>query len=151
MGYIFQLTHSFKIFHPGLIVEYFFQIAILFCVSAVFALSPLKPETKASLTLNIYGPNSDGSYSYNYETGNGIHVQEEGQIVKTENGEEDIVHVQGSFSYPNPDGKSVALSYVADEDGFQPKGDHLPTTPEVPSGILKALEYIAQHPEEDNL
>lgn len=119
----------------------------------MFALSALKPQTteKINLTLNIYGPNADGSYNYNYETRNGIHVEEEGQFVKIENGEEDAVHVQGSFSYPDPDGKFVALSYVADENGFQPKGDHLPTTPAVPIGILKALEYIAQHPEEDNL
>lgn len=146
-------THLFIIFHPGLIVEYFFQIAILICASAVFALPVQKPQTteKLNLTLNIIGPNPDGSYSYNYETGNGIHVQEEGEIVKIENGKEEAVHVHGSFSYPDPDGKSIALSYVADENGFQPKGDHLPTTPKIPSDILKALEYIAQHPEEDNL
>ncbi|KMR04588.1 larval cuticle protein lcp-17-like protein [Lasius niger] len=128
--------------------------AVLFCVSAVFALPVLKPHQDTqipNLALHIYGPSKDGSYSYNYETGNGIQAGEEGKLVKIENGKEDSLHVEGFFSYPDADGKPIALSYVADENGFQPQGEHLPTAPPVPSGILKALEYIALHPEEDTL
>ncbi|KAL6436046.1 hypothetical protein ACFW04_005687 [Cataglyphis niger] len=128
-------------------------IVILCCVSAVFALPVLESHDTQipNLALHISGPSPDGSYNYNYETGNGIQAQEQGQLVKTKNGKEDALYVQGSFSYPDPDGRPVALSYVADENGFQPTGDHLPTVPPIPSAILKALEYIAQHPEEDNL
>ncbi|XP_029162579.1 endocuticle structural glycoprotein SgAbd-4-like [Nylanderia fulva] len=126
--------------------------AILFCASAVFAL-PVQQQTTPipNLAFSIYGPNPDGTYSYNYETGNGIQAREEGQLVKTADGKDEALLVQGSFSYPDPDGRLVALSYVADENGFHPAGEHLPVGPPVPSAILKALEYIALHPEEDNL
>lgn len=121
-------------------------------MSAVFALS-FRPGTTPipNLALHIYGPDADGSYSYNYETGNGIQAREEGQLVKTADDKEDALRVQGSFSYPDPKNRPIALSYVADENGFQPAGEHLPIAPPVPSEILRALEYIALHPEEDNL
>ncbi|XP_014473814.1 PREDICTED: endocuticle structural glycoprotein SgAbd-2-like [Dinoponera quadriceps] len=127
----------------------------LLCVFAVvaFAAPPArqsKDEPIAILAYNFDGPYPDGSYSYSYSTGNGIQAQEQGQLAKITN-DEDALRVQGSFSYVDADGNPIALSYVADENGFQPKGDHLPTPPPVPADILKALEYIAAHPEEDNL
>ncbi|XP_076175502.1 cuticular protein 21 [Ptiloglossa arizonensis] len=94
------------------------------------------------------GPNPDGSYVFSYETGNGIKAEEHGELKKV-NETNSVIVVQGSYSYPASDGVSVALSYVADENGFQPKGDHLPTPHPIPAGILKALEYIAAHPEQD--
>ena len=39
---------------------------------------------------------------------------------------------RGSYSYTAPDGTPVALSWIADENGFQAKGDHLPTPPPLP-------------------
>lgn len=102
------------------------------------------------LASHLDGPNPDGSYSYNYQTGNGIQAQEQGQLVKIAK-DEDAIRVQGSFSYSDADGNPVSLSYTADENGFHPQGEHLPTAPPFPEAILRALEYIAQHPEEDNL
>lgn len=64
--------------------------------------------------------------------------------------DEDANRVQGAFSYPDINGNPISLSYTADENGFHPQGEHLPTAPPVPEAILRALEYIAQHPEEDN-
>lgn len=29
---------------------------------------------------------------------------------------------KGSFSYISPEGENIALSYIADENGFQPTG-----------------------------
>lgn len=95
------------------------------------------------------GPNADGSYVFTYETGNGIKVEEHGQL-KQVNDTNSVVVVQGSFTYPNAEGSPVALTYVADENGFQPQGEHLPTPHPIPAAILKALEYIAAHPEQDS-
>jgi len=93
------------------------------------------------------GPNPDGSYNYNYETGNGIQAQEEGHLnnVGTDN---EVVVVRGSFSYTDSEGQVYKISYVADENGFQPEGTHLPTPHPLPPQIQKALQYIAEHPEE---
>lgn len=70
--------------------------------------------------------NPDGSYAYEYETGNGIRVQESGVGGK---------QVQGSVSYTGDDGQPIQFSYVADENGFQPTGSHLPTPPPIPEAI----------------
>ncbi|KAJ8939990.1 hypothetical protein NQ314_010930 [Rhamnusium bicolor] len=71
----------------------------------------------------------DGTYHSSYETGNGI-ISEEHGVLKNP-GVEDLEaeEVSGSFSYPSPDGTVIRLSYVANENGFQPTGDHLPVAP----------------------
>ncbi|XP_023312622.1 endocuticle structural glycoprotein SgAbd-2-like, partial [Anoplophora glabripennis] len=71
----------------------------------------------------------DGSYHSSYETGNGIVVNEEGVLKNpgVENLEAEEVH--GSFSYTSPEGQHIYLTYLANENGFQPSGDHLPVAP----------------------
>ncbi|KYN41853.1 Larval cuticle protein LCP-17, partial [Trachymyrmex septentrionalis] len=95
------------------------------------------------------GPNPDGSYNYNYETGNGIQVQEEGHLNNVGTDSE-ALEAHGSFSYTGPEGQTYQISYVANENGFQAEGAHLPTAPPVPPQILRALQYIAEHPEQEN-
>lgn len=50
---------------------------------------------------------------------------------------------EGSFSYSSPEGESISLTYIADENGFQPQGDHLPTPPPIPIEIQEALDKLA--------
>lgn len=73
-----------------------------------------------------------------FETENRISQQETGQLKN-----EDTNSVQGSYSFVGPDGVTYTINYVADENGFQPIGEHLPTAPPVPAEILKALEQNA--------
>ena len=56
----------------------------------------------------------------------------------------------GSYSYTAADGTPVLITFVADENGFQPEGDALPTpvptqypTPEVPSTEAAAASAVA--------
>jgi len=81
--------------------------------------------------------NEDGSYNYEYGTSNNIQAQESGV---------GGAYAAGSYSYTAPDGEPINLEYTADENGYQPRGDHLPTPPPIPDYILKALEYIEKHP-----
>lgn len=80
-------------------------------------------------------------FYYSYETGNGISVAENGQLKP--GGPEGIQTVYGSFSYPGEDGKLITVTYTADENGFVPKGSHLPTPPPIPAEILQSLEQNA--------
>lgn len=45
------------------------------------------------------------------------------------NEETEAMEAQGSYSYTAPDGTKISLQYIANEDGFQPVGEHLPTPP----------------------
>ncbi|XP_053692231.1 pupal cuticle protein 36a-like [Sabethes cyaneus] len=89
--------------------------------------------------------NGDGSYKFSYETANGIKAQEQGDV-KNKGSENEIQTVQGSYSYTSPEGQVITLTYVADENGFQPQGDHLPTPPPIPEEVLKAQQaHAAAH------
>ncbi|XP_050302914.1 endocuticle structural glycoprotein SgAbd-2-like [Anthonomus grandis grandis] len=95
----------------------------------------------------------DGTFSHSYQTGNGISVNEQGRP-KGAGKDGDIEEVQGTFQYTAPDGTPIQLQYIADENGFQPSGAHLPISPEappIPLAIQRALEWNARHPEEDKL
>lgn len=80
----------------------------------------------------------DGNYRFSYETGNGIKAQEEG-TVKNKGSENEIPSVMGTYTYTAPDGQVIEVAYTADENGFQPSGDLLPTPPPIPDAIAKAL------------
>ena len=77
--------------------------------------------------------NHDGSYNYAFETGNGISAHEEGYVKNAGVKDGEIQVQQGYFSYTSPEGHPISIQYVADENGFQAKGDHLPTPPPLPS------------------
>jgi len=69
----------------------------------------------------------DGTYSYNYETENGITAEEHGQANVA--GAETVERVQGSYSYTGPDNVRYTITYVADENGYRAEGAHLPVPP----------------------
>ncbi|KAJ8954068.1 hypothetical protein NQ318_004373 [Aromia moschata] len=80
-------------------------------------------------------PNAgDGSYSYAYETADGTSAHEEGAL----RGESQ--QAQGSYTYTSPEGQQITVQYTADENGYQPQGDHLPTPPPIPDAILRSIE-----------
>lgn len=85
------------------------------------------------------------SYQYAYETSKGIKAEESG-LLKNAGSEQEAIEAKGSFSYVSPEGENIALSYIANENGFQPTGDHLPQPPPIPALIQKALEYLAANP-----
>nr|AJF83751.1 cuticle protein [Sitodiplosis mosellana] len=95
----------------------------------------------------------DGSFSYSFETGNHIKQQANGyhktvlvprlRADGSETGEldsADVIVQTGSYSYIAPDGTVISVHYIADENGFQAFGDHLPTPPPIPEPILNALQ-----------
>ncbi|KOB67640.1 putative cuticle protein [Operophtera brumata] len=88
----------------------------------------------------------DGSYQYYYETDNGIAAQEQGSPRNLGGNPPVVAEVaQGSYSYTSPEGVPVSITYVADENGFQPQGSVIPTAHPIPELNARALAYIAQH------
>ncbi|XP_037947690.1 pupal cuticle protein Edg-78E-like [Teleopsis dalmanni] len=114
-------------------------LATLLCACAAVPLPPSDDAHAEIRTLNS-DIKPDGSYQYQFETSNGIAAQESGVGAQ---------YASGSSQYYSPEGELIQLTYTADENGFQPQGAHLPTPPPIPEAILKALEYIRTHPNEE--
>lgn len=79
--------------------------------------------------------------SYSYQTENKISHNEAGHL-KNAGSQNEAEEVHGSYSYTSPDGQVITVNYIADENGFQPSGAHLPTPPPIPDAILKSLQQI---------
>lgn len=95
-------------------------------------------DKDAQITSQTNEVNYDGTYQHSFSSSNGISVQESGTGGH---------YASGSAQYYSPEGVPIALTYTADENGYQPKGDHLPTPPPIPDHVLKTLEYIRTHPQ----
>ncbi|KAJ0176770.1 hypothetical protein K1T71_007949 [Dendrolimus kikuchii] len=95
-----------------------------------------------------YQQSPEGNFQYVYETENGIAGQAEGKL-KSFGKDESAIEITGSSQYKSADGKVYALSYVADENGYHPQADFLPTPPApepLPEHVVRSLAYIAAHP-----
>ena len=62
------------------------------------------------------------------ELSNGIKQEAEG-LLKNAGSEDEALVIKGSFSYVAADGQTYTVTYVADENGYQPQGAHLPVAP----------------------
>ncbi|XP_034483004.1 larval cuticle protein 65Ag1-like [Drosophila innubila] len=65
------------------------------------------------------------SYSYSFETSDGQSAQEQGEL-ENPGSEHEAISVHGSYKYIGDDGQTYEITYVADENGFQPQGSHIP-------------------------
>lgn len=63
--------------------------------------------------------------------------------MKNAGSDNEAEEVHGSYSYTSPEGQVITVNYIANEFGFQPVGDHIPTPPPIPEAILKSLQHIS--------
>jgi len=100
---------------------------------------------------------ADGSFNNSFEASNGIKQQNSGFLKSvlipqtredgTDTGEKvegNIVVQTGSYSFTGDDGVVYTITYIADENGFQPQGEHIPTPPAIPAQILDSLKLSAE-------
>ena len=97
-------------------------------------------DVHAEATLMKSDVRKDG-FDWALETTNKIHEVASGD----EHG-----NIHGEYEYVSPEGVLVKVTYVADENGYQPASDLLPTPPPIPAAILKALEYLKAHPSKED-
>ena len=62
---------------------------------------------------------------YSYETSDGVARSEQAEL-KNAGTENEALVVRGTVSWTAADGVVYTLNYIADENGFQPQGAHLP-------------------------
>jgi len=88
-----------------------------------------------------YSRSKKSLYNYNYNTDTSIQAKEQNYLNNLSTNQETL-KARASYSYIDNGGNTFQVSYIANEDGFQPEGAHLPTVPPL---IKKALQYIAEH------
>ncbi|KFB43832.1 AGAP006000-PA-like protein [Anopheles sinensis] len=102
------------------------KFALLFvalCVAATMAVPVPDSDAQVLKFDSVVNPES---YNYAYETSNGIQAQEAGELKNL--GDVPGLSVRGSYTYTGPDGQVYTVTYLADENGFQPDGAHIPST-----------------------
>ncbi|XP_035724099.1 flexible cuticle protein 12-like [Vespa mandarinia] len=66
-------------------------------------------------------------YNYGYELSNGQHHEESAQLTNA-GSENEVLAVRGSFGWVDPvTNQKYTVNYIADENGFHPQGEHLPS------------------------
>lgn len=68
-------------------------------------------------------------YSLSYSTGDGQAATAQGALKPNADRTGNVLVQQGSYAYIGTDGRLYKLSYIADELGFRPTADFLPTPP----------------------
>lgn len=79
-------------------------------------------------------------FFFRYETENGISAEESGKVANKGSNNE-AMRAQGFYQYTGPDNVVYYVQYTADENGFVPQGNHLPTPPPIPEAILRSLQF----------
>ncbi|XP_042236424.1 larval cuticle protein 65Ag1-like [Homarus americanus] len=114
------------------------KLIVLTCVAAVALASPVydqhSAETPKILVDERHIADDASYYNFQVETEDGITRQESGATIK-EGSAEGAVAQSGSVSFTLPDGQQFEMTFVADENGFQPQSSFLPVAPEFPHEI----------------
>merc|ERR1711955_24603 len=121
------LFASYQLFSQPLLIAMKFLIALL----AVAAAAPAELSPARILAMS-HDQNEDLSYTYSFAGEEGIKREESGSLIpvqklSAEDPDFELV-VRGSFTYV-VDGVTYTVTYVADRNGFQPEGAHLPVAP----------------------
>ncbi|XP_064548166.1 pupal cuticle protein Edg-78E [Drosophila montana] len=113
------------------------QLRLRLLLSLLLLLLPMGTAGPAAPAHTIYyrnqPPDAAGHYDFEFQTSNGITTKAAGN----ENG------AVGVVQYVSLEGLPVTFTYVADDNGYQPSGDH------APKHLGRQLEYIRTHPAVD--
>ncbi|KAJ6633496.1 Flexible cuticle protein 12 [Pseudolycoriella hygida] len=102
------------------------KLFVVFVAIVAAALAAPVDDSKNAVILKYENDNIgvDG-YKFAYETSDGVSRSEEGEL-KNPGTEQEAISVRGTITWIAADGVEYTLNYIADENGFQPEGAHLP-------------------------
>ncbi|KAJ0179911.1 hypothetical protein K1T71_004502 [Dendrolimus kikuchii] len=97
------------------------------------------PQIPQDVQIVRYDVNNAGIDSYNFawELSDGTKHEEQGQL-KNQGTDNEGIAVQGQYSWLAPDGVVYTVTYVADENGFQPQIEQGPGGA-IPPGVIASL------------
>ncbi|XP_034480616.1 larval cuticle protein 65Ag1-like [Drosophila innubila] len=101
-------------------------LIVFVALFAVALAAPSDPTTTILKSISDVGPESHHTES---ETSDGSYFSENGHL-KYQGTDHEAYVLDGKYSFVAADGKTYEVTYIADENGFQPQGAHLPVAPE---------------------
>merc|ERR1712168_182450 len=106
------------------------KLIVLACLAAVAVAAPqLLEEREVVVLRDDRLANEDGTFSYALEADNGINT-----VVEGVTGSEGQINMQGSYMMP-----LAVVTFIANENGFQPQSDLLPTPHPLPAHVEELL------------
>merc|ERR1711911_144092 len=123
-----------------------FVIAALLVVAAAKPSSPAYGKPEITIVSQTDVRNDDGSSAWSFAGSDGTTREESN--VQVGSGYEAGNANKGSTYYISPEGQKITLTWAADQGGFRPVGDHLPTPPPIPAEIAAMLPLLPKLPQE---
>ncbi|KAJ2946964.1 hypothetical protein O0L34_g16312 [Tuta absoluta] len=117
------------------------KLLVVLSLVAMVAAAPqaADPNPNQDIQLLRFETDNDGlgSYNFAYEQSDGSKREEKGEL-KNAGAEDEGIVMRGSYSWVGPDGVTYTVTYVADENGFQPTIEQGPGGA-VPPGVVASL------------
>ncbi|XP_072940652.1 uncharacterized protein [Epargyreus clarus] len=130
------------------------QIVAL-CLIAVVAAAPPPRVTYSTDNVQLLKFENDndgtGNYRYTYEQTDGQKQEEQGEV-RNGGTENEYIAVRGAYSWVGPDGVTYTVTYVADENGFQPDIEQGPggAVPAHIASLLGCVTYTVTYVADKN-
>ncbi|XP_055914807.1 endocuticle structural protein SgAbd-6-like [Eupeodes corollae] len=103
--------------------------SVIFIVLALFAINILAAPLDDSKIAQIISYENENlgidGYKFSFETSDGTKRSEEATL-KNIGKDNEAISVRGTISWLGADGITYTINFLADENGYQPEGDHIP-------------------------
>ncbi|EDV95672.1 larval cuticle protein 65Ag1 [Drosophila grimshawi] len=102
-----------------------YTIAIVFVAFLSCSLAAPAADYQQSVIEHYTSDVQPDGYTFDFRTSDGQMHSASG-VLKNAGTENESIAVTGSYSFVADDGQTYTVNYIADENGFQPQGAHLP-------------------------
>ncbi|XP_071551997.1 cuticle protein AMP1A-like [Panulirus ornatus] len=117
------------------------KLVVLTCLAAVAIAAPQLQDVRPEVLVLRDERQDDGNGNFNYvlEADNGIYIAASGT-----RGLQGQANIEGSYSLLDNNGELKEVRYIANENGFQPQSDLLPTPHPLPDHVVELINIAEQ-------
>ncbi|CAL4202692.1 unnamed protein product [Meganyctiphanes norvegica] len=114
------------------------KVIVLACLVAVAACAP-QDFIQPVAILRQETTGEGANFQNIFESDDGILVEASGS-----SGSAGQANLAGRYIFTAEDGSQIEVTYIADENGFQPQGAHLPVGPAAPAHVADLLRIAEE-------